>query len=292
MLGGVIDIHAHCVRDAQVRLRGFRAVPEPNELLKTYDALGVARGVVLPLATGESIGTQSNEEVLALCQDHPDRLIPFCNVDPRNDYNGTRRPMEKYLAEYRDRGCRGLGLVCANLPVNDPQVENLLAAAERLDLPVIARLTAFRDRSYGLVDNGGLQDLDRLCERHPKLRILCHGRTFWCEIGRYSGRQPRLGLPTGPVREGVLAELLRRRPNLRCDLSSDCGANAIMRDRAYGAKFLAEFHDRVYFGLNADAMTGAPPLLGHLQELVKSGELSESVYGEVVRGNAARLLGV
>ena len=292
MSDGIIDIHAHCVRDAQVRLKGFRAVPDPSELLRTYDRLGVVRGVVLPLATGESIGTQSNEEVLALCRDYPDRLIPFCNVDPRNDYNYTRCPMEKYLSEYRDRGCKGLGLVCANLQVNDPQVLNLLSAAERLDLPVIVRLTAFRDRSYGLVDSGELRDLDLLCERHPKLRILCHGRTFWCEIGHYSGLQPRLGLPTGPVREGVLADLMRRRPNLRCDLSSDCGANAIMRDRAYGAKFLAEFHDRVYFGLNADAVTGVPPLLDHLQALVKSGELSESVYGEVVRGNAARLLGV
>ncbi len=291
--GGVrlIDIHAHCVRDAEVRIKGFRAVPTPDELLRIYDRLGVEKGVILPLATGESVGTQSNEEVLYICRAHPDRLVPFCNIDPRNDYNGTHQPMRTYLEEYIGRGCKGLGLLCANLPVNDPQVTNLVAAAEALDLPVIARFTAFRDRSYGLVDTRGLADLDLLSERFPRLRLLCHGRTFWCEISAYSGRQPRLSLPSGTVKGGRLAELLRKRGNIMCDLSADCGANAIMRDRAYGARFLTEFRNRVLFGLDADAVAGEPPLAAHLRSLVDAGELGEAVFADVMRGNAARLLG-
>src|SRR5262245_34448724 len=55
-----------------------------DELVRMMDRHDVEKAVVLPLVSPESSPyPQTSEAALAAYKRHPDRLIPFCAVDPR-----------------------------------------------------------------------------------------------------------------------------------------------------------------------------------------------------------------
>ena len=275
-------------------LPGRQLFPREDDLLEFYDLHGVEKGVILPFGNVENtVGIQSNEEVLEICARHPDRFIPFCDVDPRAFFNSPESRLVDVLKWYRDRGCRGLGEVCANLNFRDPRVQNLFSAAEEVGFPLTFHVSPFQDYSYGLVDEPGLPGLEESLRRHPNLVFLAHSQAFWCEISAYEGQDPRFGYPTGPADGGRVAELMRRYPNLMGDLSAGSGCNALMRDRAHASRFLTEFQDRLLFGLDICSPEGERErpheLPRFLRDLVASGEISAIVFEKVARGNATRL---
>ncbi|GAG24966.1 unnamed protein product, partial [marine sediment metagenome] len=132
-----IDIHVHTRRlPGPPRDESGQTYASPDELLRRYDEIGVERAVVLPGVSPECCHCpQSNEEVIELAEASGGRLVPFCNVDPRFLTNSADAPLGRLLAHYRDRGCKGLGEVTANLPLLDPLVQNLLAHAEAVGMP-------------------------------------------------------------------------------------------------------------------------------------------------------------
>ena len=69
-----------------------------------------------------------------------------------------------------------------------------------------------------------------------------------------------------------------------------------MRDRAYAAKFLTEFQDRLMFGMDICSPEGERKnprkLSAFLRDLLANGEIAEEVFNKVARGNAERILGV
>ena len=292
------DVHGHCAAAHGFAPGGVAYECTPDELLRLYDRHGIARGVLMPELNPEaSFRSQSNEEVLAIAAAHPDRFVPFCNVDPRMAGLGREAPFEEVLRHYRDLGCRGLGEVCARLPFRDDRVQALLAAAEKVGFPVTFHLAAAdRDGFYGLVDEPGLPQLEESLRRFPKLRFFGHSQPFWFELAAYPAGADRNAYPEGPVgEEGALVRLLRTYPNLYGDLSAQSGARALTRDRAYAAAFLEEFQDRLMFGLDmccprAPSSTD-PALPPFLRSLRDAGDISETVFGKVARGNALRELG-
>ena len=291
-----IDIHAHCHSHVQMEFRpGQHLFPQEADLLEFYDLHGVERGVLLPACNAENtIGVQSNEEVLEICARHPDRFIPFCDIDPRALFNSPRSRLDDILRWYRDKGCRGVGEVCANLNFRDPRVQNLFAAAEAVGFPLTFHVSPFQDYAYGLVDEAGLPGLEESLRRFPKLDFLAHSQAFWCEIGRYEGQDPRFGYPSGPADGGRIAELMRKYPNLKGDLSAGSGCNALARDRAHAAKFLTEFQDQLFFGLDIcvpEAEREKPHELPKLlADMCARGEITETVFRKVGRENAIKLL--
>ena len=297
-----IDIHGHCVQEHFVPYltgprKGRHQISDPSEMLEFYDRHGVEKGVLLPLGNAENaLQSQSNEEVLHIAAMHPGRFIPFCNVDPRNLLNSIRSPFRETLEWYRDRGCRGLGEMCCNLHFLDPRLQKLLDAAEEVGFPFTFHLAPFEDEGYGVVDLPGLPELEETLRRHPRLKVLGHSQAFWCEIGTYAGQGPRYGYPTGPVTEGRIAALMRTYPNLYGDLSAGSGCNALARDRAYAAKFLTEFQDRLLFGMDIcspeDERERPNRLGGLLRDMLAKGEIAETVFNKVVRENAVRILGL
>ena len=295
---GFIDIHAHCLKDRHAPFRpGKQLFSDERDMLEFYDRLEVGKGVLLPAGNVENtVGVQSNEEVLEICARHPDRFIPFCDVDPRAFFNSPNAPLVEILRWYRDRGCKGLGEVCANLNFLDPRVQNLFAAAEEVGFPVTFHVSPFQDYSYGLVDEPGLPGLETCLGRFPGVRFLGHSQAFWCEIGRYEGQDPRFGYPTGPADGGRIAELMRKYPNLNGDLSAGSGYNALARDRAHAAKFLTEFQDRLFFGLDIcvpeDERVRPHGLPALLKDMLAKGEIAKTVFDKVAHGNAERLLGL
>ena len=297
-MGTFIDIHAHGYLDDQYHYNGpgdkGKPFCTPDDLLRHYDRIGVEKGCLLPVVSPESVlNTQSNEEILRFCATHPDRFVPFCNLDPRNLLNGMNSPFLRVLQWYKDKGCKGLGEMTCNLRFLDERVQALFAAAEEVGFSVTFHMSPFEGENYGLVDLPGMPGLEESLKRFPKLRFFGHSQTFWSEIGQYRGQHVRFGYPSGPVKEGRIAQLMRKYPNLYGDLSAGSGCNALARDRAYAAKFLTEFQDRLMFALDICAphrnISRLPELLN---DMLAKGEISKTVYDKVACGNARRLLGI
>lgn len=293
-----IDIHAHAYRK---RPPGY-VFCEPQELLKRFDELKIDAGVLLPIVSPEIYLPQSNEDILEICDQHPDRFIPYCNVDPRALTNSPRAPLGEVLQYYKDQGCKGLGEVMPNMELLDPMVQNLFACAEDVGLPVVYDGSVQKTGDFGLYDDPGLPQLEYTLQEFPNLKIFGHGPVFWNEMAKLDTVAERgvyfgwrntqvVRLPSGPVEvEGTVPRLFRKYPNLMGDLSDFTAYNAFARDPEYGPRFMTEFQDRLFFGTDMCA----PDMQVDLDKLMiswkESGKISETVFRKIAWENAAKLL--
>jgi predicted TIM-barrel fold metal-dependent hydrolase len=296
-----IDIHAHAYRKPVPFVVKFCSA---EELIQTYDKLGIEKGVLLPIVSPEIYFPQANEDILDMAERYPDRFIPFCNVDPRALTNSPEAPLDKVLSYYKERGCKGIGEVMPNLPVMHPMVQNLFRHAEKVGLPVIFDGSDQLTGDFGLYDDPGLPQLEHTLQRFPNLILFGHGPLFWSEIGRletpgerciiFNLKGHQVGrLPEGPIKEeGVVPKLFRRYPNLYGDLSDYTAYNAIARDPEYGPKFLTEFQDRLFFGTDMCFPDMPVPLIDLLKRWRNEGKIGETVFYKIARGNAEKLLGL
>lgn len=286
-----IDIHGHFMRSPGFPRNGTPAFSTPKQLIERYDHLHIEKAVVLPVVNPEcAYASQSNEEVIDVAED-TGRFIPFCNVDPRALGNSPGSPLGDILKFYRDKGCKGIGEVCANLPFTDPLVQNLFKGAEESGLPLTFHISPSIGGNYGLYDDPGLPLLEISLQKFPKLKYFGHSQAFWAEIARLETPGERNGYPRSPVKEeGIVPRLMRKYPNLYGDLSAGSGCNALKRDRNYAIKFLNEFQDRLMFGTDICAPDTPTPLVDFLLELKSSGDISELVFNKVARENAIRIL--
>jgi len=296
-----IDIHAHAYQNHPPLLVQFCTA---DQLIRRYDEAGIERGALLPIVSPEVYLPQSNEDILEMVERYPDRLIPFCNIDPRALTNSADAPLDRLLRYYRDKGCKGLGEVMLNVPVMDPMVQNLFKHAQEVGLPVTFDGSDQVGGDFGLYDDPGLPQLEHTLQRFPKLIILGHGPVFWAEIGRletpaersfvFSPGGGQVGRhPSGPIKEeGVVPKLFRRYPNLYGDLSDRSPWNALARDPEYGPKFLDEFQDRLLFGTDICFFEMPFPMVDLLSEWRDTKKISEEVFSKVAKENAVKLLGL
>ena len=291
-----IDIHGHVLREQTFPAHGRQTLATPDQLMALHDRLGIERGVILPLGNVEnSVCCQSNEEALWIAANFPGRFIPFCNVDPRNYGNSWLAPLGDILKYYRDKGCKGVGEVCANLPFLDPRVQNLFKGAEEAGLPLTFHISPFQGYAYGLVDDAGLPQLEVSLQRFPNLKFFGHSQAFWCEIGALRSTEERFGYPSGKIEEeGRVPQLMRKYPNLYGDLSACSGYTALSRDPDYAARFLTEFQDRLFFGTDicCPQMTNFGRLYEFLPQLRDEGKITNEVFEKVAFRNAKRVLGL
>ncbi len=287
-----IDIHVHSRLFQGPKRNGKDAYATPEHLLARYDAIGVERAVVLPGVNPECCRIpQSIGEVLLMAEQHNGRFIPFCNVDPRSISNSNDAPLGDILSYYKDKGCKGVGEVCANMPFLHPMVQNLFKHTEKAGLPLTFHISPTIGGNYGLYDDPGLPQLEMSLRSFPKLNFLGHSQAFWAEMGRLLTPADRCGYPKYPIiEEGVVPHLMRRYPNLYGDLSAGSGHNALARDPEYAVKFLNEFQDRLLFGTDICAPDTPTPLVDFLLDLRDSGKISEAVFQKIARENAVKLL--
>ncbi len=296
-----IDIHAHAYRNCPPFVVQFCTA---EQVLQRYDEVGIEKGALLPIVSPEIYLPQANEDILEMVEKHPDRFIPFCNIDPRALTNSADAPLDRLLRYYKEKGCKGLGEVMLNVPLMDPMVQNLFKHAEDVGLPVIFDGSDQVGGDFGLYDDPGLPQLEHSLQKFPDLVMLGHGPVFWAEISRLEPPADRgfvfgpgggqVGrLPTYPVEEeGVVPKLLRRYPNLYGDLSDFTACNALARDTDYGPKFLEEFQDRLMFGTDLCFPDMPIPLVDLLNDWRDTGKIGEEVFDKVARGNAIKLLGL
>lgn len=290
----LIDIHAHIGRVGRRRADTLSA----EQLVAKMDAWGIERACVLPLADCPEGWYLHNttDDVLAACERHPDRLIPFCLVDPRFGDATADTDFGDLLAEYKERGCVGLGEFIPSLYFDDPRCLNLYRQAGEAGLPVLFDMTATLEHGYGVVDDPGLPRLERALRECPDTIFVGHGPAFWSEVSADVPEAERGGYPSGPVkREGAVPRLLAACPNLWADLSAGSGHNALTRDPAFGLEFLDRFQDKLLFGtdvLRHDQGEADVPIIGTLRRIHAEGRLSDAAFQQIAHANATRLLGL
>ncbi|MCC7495306.1 MAG: amidohydrolase family protein [Fimbriimonadaceae bacterium] len=286
----LIDVHSHLGRVLPDR----REYVDVTNLIAKMDAWGIDHSVVLPLSEhpeGAYLECDT-EDILAACARYPDRLIPFCLIDPRY---GNRATMDfsHLFEEYLARGCQGLGELLPKMEFDDPRCLNLYRQAGRYGLPVLFDMQD-RPEGYGLRDEFGLPRLEHALRHCPETFFIGHGPTFWAEISGVVPPDQRSGYPSGPVAPGgAVPRLLRQYPNLLADTSAGSGNNALTRDPAFGVEFLDEFQDRILFGtdsclrsdLGRDWMT-----VTTIRDLRAQRKLSEAALEKIEWRNALRVL--
>ncbi len=268
--------------------------PAPEELIAKMDSEGISKAVLLSGVSPECKYTiVTPEEVMSICSLFPDRLIPFCNVDPRFLTNSVKADFRPLLLAYKEAGCRGVGEYVPNIPLDDPLNMNLFRQVEEVGLPLLFHLAPKTGGYYGCYDDPGLPRLEKVLKQFPELIILGHSQVFWAEIGSLDNPDERSGYPKGPIKkEGRLVELMRKYPNLQGDLSAGSGYNAISRDPEFGYRFLEEFQDRLYFGTDIAYIPQELPQVPYFRKLKEQKLISGTTYEKIAWKNASKLLGI
>ena len=223
---------------------------------------------------------------------YPDRLIPFCSLDPRMVGNAATSDFRPMLQYYKDAGCKGIGEYIANLPFDDPMQMNVFRQVEEVRLPLTFHIAPKIGGCYGCYDDLGLPRLEKVLKECPNLKLLGHSQPFWAEVGTNVTEENRNGYPEGKVRPGRLVQLMRDYPNLHADLSAGSGYNAIARDPEFGYRFMEEFQDRLSFGTDLAYKEQELPIVAYFRKLKEEHLICAQAYEKITWRNVNRLLGL
>ena len=288
-----IDVHAHALLNRDLEYRTSIDI-SPEELLDIYDRIGVERGVLQPILSPEWItAPMTNGNTCAIARRWPDRFYWFFNLDPRTLANLPDTDFSDMIAFFRKLGAIGVGEVTANLYFDDPMVDNLFTQIEAAGLPVTIHIGPTKGGCYGLVDEVGLPRMEKMLKKHPDLVILGHSQPFWAEIDADCTQETRGLYPTGKVREGRLAQLMREYGNLHCDMSANSCYNAMRRDPDYAYRFIEEFGGRMFYAADTclpACNTYMYDMVHWLDESAAAGCISKKNYLAICRENAIRVL--
>jgi predicted TIM-barrel fold metal-dependent hydrolase len=281
-----IDIHTHVGRyywGKDLTVAG---------LLMLMDRHDIERACVLPLVSPEAtIYPQTSDDALGAFKAHPDRIIPFCCIDPRTNSGNPKRygrldlaAMIETLTRFRDLGARGFGEHQVGLPFDHPLMLTVYEACTRVGLPILFHLDDIRG-----IDTPGLPRLENVLRKFPELPLIGHACGFWASISGDASDEDFRRYPSGPkpvAAGGALDRLMDKYPNLHGDLSEPGGYWAIQRDRRFGRDFLIRRADRLLFGTDFLMADQEVPQFALLDSL----DLPEDVQVKIYRGNAIRLL--
>ena len=283
-----IDLHLH-LTPFQLPKLGKLNLTSGKNMLPHLEALGIEKGVLMSSAEG-GLPFGTNKANRKICEKFPDRYAWMCAVDPKG-----KEPVYDRLARFKSQGAIGIGELTCNRRLDDPFLQALFAAAEKLRMPVTIHMSPEVGYSYGVVDDPGLPLLEQVLAKFPDLMILGHSQTFWIEMSADApkDKEGRNSWGDGPiVPGGRVPELFEKYPNLYGDLSANSGSRAIMRDPEFGLAFLERYADRLFFATDMVNRDMVFPLGAWLDEMVSCGRLSRGAYEKIVRENARRIFGL
>jgi uncharacterized protein len=274
-----IDIHVHI---GKVLLS--RPGISVRYLLNWMDEMEIEKVCVMAVENPEEIDYYvTTDRVIRSCRLHQDRLIPFCNVDPRRGEPGKFDPYS-IIARYKDRGAKGFGEMLAGLWIDDPRQMKIYEACEKLKLPVLIHIDNFRN-----LDEIGLPRLERVLQSFPGVNFITHALHWWSEISADVKEEDRGCYPTGQIiKGGRVEELLQTYDNLFADLSADSGTNALTRDPSFTPGFLTRNQDKLLFG--TDLVYKGQKKIIH--EVLDSSGVDTAVLEKIYYLNAKNMFGL
>ena len=280
--GGYIDDHIHLSHPWYGREHGPITV---TKLLKWMDANNIAKACILPLVSPEGFWFPiTTDFVLRETKGHRDRLLPFCDIDPRrlNTHLTTKKMVVDMLRRYIDAGAVGCGEHKCELPVDDPLNMRFYEACSDVGLPILFHLD-----NHSMMDKPGLPGLEKVLKTFPQLNVIGHAKGWWASIsGGLTQSDLHTATPTTPVQPGgALDRLMEKYPNLYGDLSSG-GADALYRDPPFALKFLQRRADRLLWG--TDWYSLSQQKFGQF-DLFKRFKLPQETVIKIASGNARRL---
>lgn len=292
----LIDIHTHCCKPRHPKITRPNGghYPSPERLIEMMDEAGIDMAVIQTTLNPEYRYTMvSPEETIDICAMYPDRLIPFCNMDPRYLTNSPQADFSPLLEAYKELGCKGVGECIANLWFDDPLCMNFFRHVEGSGLPLTFHVAPKSGGCYGFIDEVGLPRFETVLRAFPNLVFLAHSQPYWAEISTdvvQDGK--RVPYPKGPVTPGRVVELMRRYPNLHGDLSAGSGFNAISRDPEFGYAFMEEFQDRLHWGTDIAHPVQELPIVDYFRTLKAEQRISDEVHEKITWRNTNQLLGL
>lgn len=293
-----IDCHVHPqFAGGPERMRGG-TWPTPEQVRQAYDTLNIESGVLMSCLAPEHMHDPiSSRDAQAMHQAYPE-TFPwwFCALDPRMAWNDPAKVPDYsyYIDFYRERGARGAGELQASMMIDDPRMLGLLMHCEKKNFPVTIHFGK-PGVGQGLTDDMGLVRLEKVLQQFPRLTLLAHAASFWSEISADVTEETRHTYTKGPVvGEGRIAALLRKFPNLICDISAGSGYSALSRDPDYTWRFIDEFYEQIVFATDISSQQTITKTAVQLSSLLddgyRAGNISEKAYRCICRENALRIL--
>ena len=278
----IIDIHMHIGK-----LYVGEAPLTPEYLLAFMDEHGIDRAALIPIESPEECHYYvTTDYVLDVCAEHPDRFLPFCNVDPRIGTGENTAQLRARLSEYHERGCKGYGEAMCGLSIDDPRLMAIYDACGELGMPVLYHIDAQRN-----VDEKGFPRFERVLQTFPGTVFVGHAQHFWAEVSGDVTEEQFSAYPPGPIAPGgATVRLLDTYPNLWADISAGSAYNALTRDPEFGYSLLERFHDKLMFGTDICRNEQEFPIFTYMDDARVSENISDEAYEKIMYGNAARLL--
>ena len=150
----------------------------PAGLVRWMDEHDIEKAVVLPLTSPESSSFLClTEGALAAAKEFPQRLIPFCSIDPRTSVVGGVRGFESIIRRYVDQGAKGFGEHKVGLDFDDPLMMQMYEVCEKIGIPLLFHMDSIRGK-----DKPGLPRLAHALATFPKLTFIGHGPGWWASI--------------------------------------------------------------------------------------------------------------
>ena len=287
-----IDVHLHTVRWKSLPNAKGNTFASPEELIAIMDRTGVDKGILLPIMSPEFRAQYITvEDMLDVCAKYPDRFIPFCDIDPRAENNSPESDLSRQLLFYKEKGCRGVGEITANLYFDDPFVQNLFKHCQACAMPLLFHIGPRKGECYGLIDDLHLPRLEESLKKFPDLIFIGHSQPFWSEISGDVTEKTRNAYPKGKVVSGgALPRLIKTYSNLYADISAGSGYNALTRDADFGFQFMEEFRDRLFFGTDICSPTNDHRHAEFLRRALEEEKISKEAFEKISWQNANRVL--
>ncbi len=268
----MIDIHVH------LNWLGWTA----KEIIKHADEIGIDRVCLLGWeaidgAMYHQFRRFSTDEILEAYSEYPDRIVPFCAIDPR------REDAEDKIKQWYSTGCRGFGEYKIRLRIDNPDSIRIYRLCGRLQLPVLFHMDIPLP-GVPFWYNADMNGLERVLQICPDTTFIGHGPGWWREISGKSDEDLSL-YPKGPIKpRGRIEYLFENYSNIYADISAGSGLNAMRRDIEAAKSFVNKYSDRILYG--TDDYFGR---LEHINTL-KSLYLTPTVFQAIVHDNAAKIL--
>lgn len=249
--------------------RPVQAFPDAAALLRTMDAAGVDRAVLLGWYWERPETCVRQNRFYAACvRAHPDRLAAFAAVHP-----GAGAAALDEVWRTRDEGLIGLGELSPHsqhVACDDPRLGAVLALAGELGLPVNLHVTDPASRIYpGRVETP-LEDFVRLARTYPNTRFI---------LAHWAGGLDVRGLPN--VWVDTAAAPLIYGPSSWNHLGRTVEPERVLFGSDHPLSLYPAADDTAGGGLGA-----------FVAEARRAAGRTDDVRAAVLGGNAARLLGL